>query len=104
MSEDSPKRTRLLPLDRAKEVVTMQISIFPELLTQLQILSGRKPGLIAPIIDEVADRVSYDPMVTMTPEVFREFSGAPQDDARLAPWRESLYEQYEAKRKASRTT
>jgi hypothetical protein len=87
-------RTRIWPLEQAEQIVWSQLHILPELREQLATLIGGLPGLIKPIVEVVADGVSYDPGIEMTGEVFRKLSGAPLDESQLDAWRQTLYYQY----------
>ena len=97
MSEDQPQRVRIWTLERARETVSLQIQILPELLAELMRLSGRRPGLINPILDKVADGVSFEPYSAVTPDTFRRHAGAPEDPAQMETWRKTLYDEYQTR-------
>ena len=96
LDEDQPERVRIWSLEEAAEVVRLQLAISDPLQKTLLDIAGGKIGLIRPIVEIIADAVSYDPETEITDANFRTLAGAPEDDAQLETWRRALYERYQA--------
>jgi hypothetical protein len=97
--ENQPERTRVWTAEQSIDVVLLQVRILPPLKDTLTVLAAGKLGLIKPIVEKVADELSYNPDINMDPATFRRLSGAPVDDAQLESWRKNLYDQYQAAHK-----
>ncbi len=103
MTDDLTPNERVWTLVEAREVVDLQITILPELMTEFMRLSGGKVGLIDPILNAVADGVSYDPESAMTVDRFRYLAGAPMSDGQeLEVWRKETYDRYQEQHRPSR--
>ncbi|MDO8657311.1 MAG: hypothetical protein Q7K55_01125 [Candidatus Levybacteria bacterium] len=89
--QDHLGKQRVMPLEEAIQIFAMQLQLFPELFDELVKLSGRKPAVVNALMKKIGDEISYEPMDEMTPKRMRQFTGAPDDDAKLPEWREKFW-------------
>ena len=90
---DSAERHRVMPLDRAEEVLVLQFKLFPELLKEFTTITGGITGLVGPMVTKLADEISYEPDFETTPSWIRRTLGAPTNDEELLQWRRNTWDE-----------
>jgi len=93
METSGEERLHFLRKEHATQLFATQLQIDSELLEEVHILSGGRPGLINAIIARVADANSYEPEAVTTPGRARSIIGAPEDYEQLDEWREGFVQQ-----------